>query len=404
MGKNIRSLVMRALLLVLAAHSMATLLPNTTSVLSSAALAQGRDQESASPSHPRRVGAVYAMTNAPTGNEVVIYRRAADGTLRKAGRIATEGLGTGPQPDGEGLGSQGALTLSEGHEWLFAVNGGSNDISVFAVQEDGGLTLVDKVASGGEQPVSLTVHEDLLYVLNDGGSGSGNITGFTVGPDGTLSPVAESTRPLSGRATDPATVKFNRDGSVLAVTEKATDRIDTYLVGDDRLASGPIVQNSVGQTPFGFAFSQRDRLIVSEAFGDRPGLGAVSSYTLSAADGALHVVSGTVRNEQTASCWVAITNSGRYVYVSNTVSDTITSYGLGRDGSLTLLNAVAGVTGAGSMPREVALSTNSRFLYTLNRGTGTVSAFRVEVDGSLTPLQTIGGLPAGAGAEGLAAR
>jgi 6-phosphogluconolactonase (cycloisomerase 2 family) len=56
------------------------------------------------------------------------------------------------------------------------------------------------------------------------------------------------------------------------------------------------------------------------------------------------------------------------------------------------------------MPREVALSTNSRFLYTLNTGTGTVSAFRVEVDGNLTFLQTIDGLPAGAGAEGLAAR
>jgi 6-phosphogluconolactonase (cycloisomerase 2 family) len=56
------------------------------------------------------------------------------------------------------------------------------------------------------------------------------------------------------------------------------------------------------------------------------------------------------------------------------------------------------------MPREVVLSPNNHFLYTLNTGTGTVSAFRVEVDGSLTPLQTIGSLPAGAGAEGLAAR
>src|SRR4051794_2025268 len=60
--------------------------------------------------------AVYVLTNAAAGNAVAIFERQSDGTLRAAGTVATGGRGTGA-----GLGSQGALVLSEKHHWLFAV-------------------------------------------------------------------------------------------------------------------------------------------------------------------------------------------------------------------------------------------------------------------------------------------
>src|SRR4029077_626960 len=102
------------------------------------------------------------------------------------------GLGTG-----SGLGSQGALVLSENGRWLFAVNAGSDDISVFSVDREE-LTLASRVSSGGTRPISMTVYRDLLYVLNAGGSG--NITGFNIGRHGALTPISNSTRPLSGGA------------------------------------------------------------------------------------------------------------------------------------------------------------------------------------------------------------
>ena len=334
-------------------------------------------------------GAVYVLTNAASGNAVAIFDRAGDGTLTAAGSVATGGLGTGG-----GLGSQGALILSDNNRWLFAVNAGSNEISSFAV-DHAGLTLVDRVSSGGLRPISLTVHNDLLYVLNAGGSG--NITGFRVGADGTLTPLAGSTQPLSSAAAGPAQVQFSPDGRLLVVTEKATNMIDTYTVGADGIAAGPISQPSAGSVPFGFAFDTRGRLIVSEAFG------AVSSYTVDA-QGVLGVISASVPDHQRAPCWLVITKNGRYAYTANAGSDSISGYAVAPDGSLSLLDAdgVTGLTGAGGHPIDMDLSQNSQYLYALNSGNGTIAAFRVQADGSLTSLTGAGGLPAGA--VGLAAR
>src|SRR5205085_3550283 len=102
--------------------------------------------------------AVYVLTNAVAGNAVAVFDRSADGALHAAGTVATGGLGAGA-----GLGSQGALVLSANNRWLFAVNAGSNDISAFEVRGND-LRLVSRIASGGERPISLTVHGDLLYV------------------------------------------------------------------------------------------------------------------------------------------------------------------------------------------------------------------------------------------------
>lgn len=183
-------------------------------------------------------GAVFTTSNAAGGNQVVVFSRAADGTLSPAGSFATGGSGSG-------LGSQGALALNGNGKLLFVVNAGSNTVSSLAV-ERGGLRVVDQVSSGGMRPVSLTVSKDLLYVLNAGKGG--NITGLTVGRGGELSPLGSSTRPLSGApVTGPAEVSFNPAGDLLVVTEKESSRIDTYTVGPDGRPSLPSVHPSAGK-------------------------------------------------------------------------------------------------------------------------------------------------------------
>ncbi len=339
-------------------------------------------------------GAVYTMTNSPAGNSVLAFQRSADGTLAGAGSFSTGGTGTGA-----GLGNQGALALGN-NRWLLVVNAGSDSVSVFRVEEDGRLSLADVQPSGGDMPVSITVDRSLVYVLNAGAPN--NIAGFTLDAAGHLTPLPGSTRPLSAASSSPAQVQFSPDGNVLVVTEKATNKIVTYTVGSDGLASGPIVHNSVGATPFGFAFGLRDQLFVSEAFGGAADASAVSSYSVSAA-GALQVISGSVPTTETAACWVVVTNDGRFVYTTNTGSGSISGYAAASDGVIQLLSADGrtGVTGAGSGPIDMALSRNSRYGYVLNSGNQTISAFAVGADGSLAPIQTLGGLPAGL--NGLAA-
>ena len=336
-------------------------------------------------------GAVYTLTNDPAGNAVKVFDRAGDGALTADGQFATGGTGTGA-----GLGNQGGLVLDG--RLLFAVNPGSDSISSFRIHGSK-LELLDTDTSGGDQPISLTVDDRLLYVLNAGGAG--DITGHTISRHGSLSPLTGSTRPLSGAGVGPAQVSFDPRGETLVVTEKDTNLIDTYAVdADTGLASGPNPQPSAGMTPFGFAFDRRGHLIVSEAFGGAADASAVSSYAVE--DGIIGAISPSVATTETAACWIVVTKNGRFTYTTNTGSASISGYSVGHDGSLTLLDAdgVTGQTGPG--PIDMALTRNSRLLYSLNSGDGTISGFRVRADGSLTPIGGAGGLPGAA--TGLAAR
>jgi 6-phosphogluconolactonase (cycloisomerase 2 family) len=333
------------------------------------------------------------MTNAADGNAIVIFTRAANGTLTPAGTVSTDGLGTGG-----GLGNQGGLVLSEGNRFLFAVNAGSNEISVLRLRPQG-LSLVDVVPSGGEMPISLTVHRRLLYVLNAGGDG--NITGFRIRSNGQLAPISDSTRPLSGAGVGPAQIQFSPDGDLLVVTEKNTNLIDTYTVGANGRANGPTPQPSAGQTPFGFAFGGRERLFVSEAFGGAVDQSAVSSYGV-ADNGDLTALDPSVGTTETAACWVVVTPNNRFVYTTNTGSGSISGYHIAPDGDLTLLDedGRTGVTGDGSSPIDAAIG-GRRFLYVLLAGTDSIAVFQIESDGSLTSLPGVDGLPDGS--NGLAA-
>ena len=335
---------------------------------------------------------VYTMSNASSGNAVLAFEQRGD-TLVPAGSFPTQGVGSGG-----GLGNQGAIVLSDDGETLLAVNAGSDEVSVFRVRADG-LILADKVSSGGVRPISIAVHEDWVYVLNAGGSGTGNITGFVLTSRETLKPIPGSTRPLSGPATAPAQIEFNPEGDTLVVTEKATKIIDTYTVDDDGIATGPVSQPSSGVTPFGFSFNKRGVLIVSEAFGGVANASAVSSYALR--NGALTLLGGSVPDFQSAVCWIVITKNGKFAYGSNTGSNTISSYSVGRDGALTLLASVAASTGAA--PIDMALRGNSKFLYVLNATAHSIDVLRVDRrNGQLTPVTSLSGLPAGA--NGLVAR
>jgi 6-phosphogluconolactonase len=163
------------------------------------------------------------------------------------------------------------------------------------------------------------------------------------------------------------------------------------------------VQDAAGTTPFGFAFGRRDQLFVAEAFGGAVNASATSSYRIGR-EGVLTALSASVATGQTAACWTAVTPDGRFAYVTNTGSGSITGYVVDFDGQIELLDddGRTGLTGDGSTPIDVVISDNGRYLYNLNSGTHTIGTFRIQTDGSLTPLPFTVGLPVGT--NGLASR
>ena len=131
-------------------------------------------------------GAVFVQTDNTAGNAVAAYHRAADGTLTLAGTYPTGGRGgqlTGSVVDH--LASQGSLTYDGTHGLLFAVNAGSNTVSVFGVS-GGRLELRQVIWSGGAFPVSVTVHGDHAYVLD--ALGGGTLYGYRI-TGGHLTPI-----------------------------------------------------------------------------------------------------------------------------------------------------------------------------------------------------------------------
>src|SRR5262245_3225748 len=167
--------------------------------------------------------AIYVQTNDASGNEIIAFRRSDDGTLAPLGRHETGGSGTG-EPH---LPSQNSIVLSDDGSHLLVANSGSDDVSLFAVEDDG-LRLEDRVASGGEQPTSVAVKGELGYVLNNG---TPNITGFKLA-DGKLTLLEDSTRALSADDADPAQVSFTVGGEALIATERGTNSISSYAVDE----------------------------------------------------------------------------------------------------------------------------------------------------------------------------
>ena len=339
--------------------------------------------------------AVFVQTNAAAGNEVVAYDQQEDGTLTSPHTYPTGGNGgalNGAVVDR--LASQGSLTFDPGHALLYAVNAGSNTVSVFAV--DGShLSLRETVPSAGEFPVSIAVHDDLVYVLNARAGGS--VSGYHV-RSGQLQPIPGSTRPLAldpaatpEFTTTPGQVGFSPDGGQLIVTTKGNgSNVDVFSVRERGLLSGsPVVNNLPGAVPFAFDFDRVGHLVLTEA-----GPNAVESFTLH--DGGDITPIASVATGQAATCWV--THIGSHFYASNAGSASLTQVDSTGRGSLSLVANVA--TGPGTV--DATASPGGAFLYVQTGGNGGVDAFRVGHDGSLAPIGTVI-VPNSVGGEGIVA-
>ncbi len=261
------------------AAAAATALTITGLVAGGAALAA---PASAATAHPGGRGAVFVQTDATSGNQVVAYDRHGDGTLTLAGRYATGGLGgilDGSVVDH--LASQGSLQYDQAAGLLYAVNAGSNTVSVFSVRGDQ-LFLRQVIGSGGTFPVSIAVRGDLVYVLN--ATGGGTVQGYRV-LGGRLVPIPGSARALGLDPTaspqftnTPGQVAFTPGGRRLVVTTKANGNdIDVFAVGaDGRLSAHPAINPEPGTVPFAITFDPGGHLVIAEAGPD-----ALATFTIS---------------------------------------------------------------------------------------------------------------------------
>ncbi|WP_433894609.1 lactonase family protein [Streptomyces sp. CA-111067] len=391
---------------------------SAATVLAAALAAFAAPGTSASAAAPRggdaHQGPVFVQTDNTAGNAIVAYRRAADGSLHRQGTFPTGGKGgmlSGSVVDH--LASQGSLTYDCDHHLLFAVNAGSNTLTVFSVEGDR-LRREQVVSSGGTFPVSVTVHKDRVYVLNARKGGS--VQGYRIAAGRKSERVAagrKSERIAAGRTLEPVAgwnrqlhldtatapefthtpgqVSLTPDGSQLIVSTKAGgSSVAVFAVSrSGELSARPVVNKQTGSVPFGFTFDAHGRLVVTDA-----GANAVMTFAVRK-DGRTVKLDNAPTGQQ-ATCWIV--RAGDRFYASNAGSNTLSGFHQTRRPALQPLGTTA--TGAGTV--DSAVTPDAHFLYVQTGGTGAVDAFRVQRDGSLTRTGTVT-VPNAAGGEGIVA-
>jgi len=364
--------------------------------VAAAAVATAATPAFASASSPAGVGASHAMfvqTDNTAGNHVVAYDRAADGTLAPAGSYATGGRGgilAGSVVDHTA--SQGSLAYDPRHGLLYAVNAGSDTISVFAVRGDR-LALRQVLGSGGAFPVSVAVHGDLVYVLNalNGGSVQGyRVLGrFLARIPGSHRALGLDPDATPQFTTTPGQVAFTPDGSQLVVTTKGNGNdIDVFGVGSGgRLSAKATVNSEPGTVPFAISFDPFGHLVIAEA-----GTNAVSTFQLSRG-GTASLLHRTPTG-QAATCWV--TTTGSFLFASNAGTPSESGFTASASGQLALLGNTATDPGA----VDAASAAGGRFLYVQTGGNGIVDEFGVAANGALTEIGAVT-VPGAVGGEGI---
>ena len=376
-----------------------------------AALAAGLSITTAS-ANEDVVGHVYVNDNTAGANTIAGFDRHSDGSLTP---IEGSPFNAGGQGTGTIVGSQGALQSSGDGRYLLAVDPGSNQISVLRILRDGALRQAGRgpVSSGGVEPISIAVHENLVYVANEGdkvtGAGS-NYTGFRLSEGGRLVPIEGSTFNLPSTA-NPGDILFNSTGTNLigvevGTTVSSTFLIDSFVVGEDGritpAAGSPFPAQAAG--PFGSEFSPVNprHLYVSNAHGGA-GNGSVSAFNVKRGGALASIGSSPYADGQTAPCWVEISHDGAYLWTVNTASTTISSYRILADGSLSLVTSTAFKSGTGIRPFDARLSADGSTLYVVDAAIAKVSAFAVS-GGLLSELaQSPFALPGGATPFGIVA-
>jgi 6-phosphogluconolactonase (cycloisomerase 2 family) len=339
--------------------------------------------------------AVFVQTDNTSGNRVVAYDRAADGALTQAGSYATGGRGG--VLDGsvvDHTASQGSLTYDPGHALLYAVNAGSNTVSVFAVHGDR-LALRQVLSSGGTFPVSVAVHGDLVYVLNalNGGrlQGYRNVGSFVVPLPGSARALGLDPTATPQFTNTPGQVAFTPNGSQVIVTTKANGNdIDVFGVGfGGWLTAAPVVNSEPGTVPFAITFDRYGHVVIAEA-----GTNALATFSLSG-HGTLSLLDA-VGTGGAATCWVA--PAGAFLFTSNAGSAGENGFTSAANGQLTLLGTTA--TDAGTV--DASAAAGGRLLYVQTGGAGIVDEYAVGAGGALTPLGSVT-VPNAVGGEGIVA-
>jgi hypothetical protein len=378
-------------------------------------------------------GWVYidADNAAPNKNAVLAipYSKTGIPLTKQSTQFPTGGTGTPyvtPLPNAVGTATgDHQVLLSSNKKLLFAVNQGSNSIAVFHVNSHtGALTGLKDFYSGGLAPVALGYAHGVLVVANHGiiapfnplgpsPPGPSDLVSFAVSPGGHLSEV-NTTAPDPDGLLD---ATFAPDGSEIVTTGffpevvsgAAFPTFGPQLIRSVNVSSGGTLNQlqafsfpssfTAGLTLPAFIPPVLYPLPFGVAFNPTPGspyvyvnaavAGKLAVYNYSNPSN-LTLVSSTDNlgpgGSPTAACWIVISNNGKFLYDSNSVTQNVSVFALSNGGANATLLEQVPLKSTGTND-ALSLDPSGKWLYVIGEHDD-IDAPRPEgihPDGSISP-------------------
>ena len=297
------------------------------------------------------------VTNNRTNN-VTAFRISTEGAL-----LLVPSTPSNPNPvlvDGV----PGTLAISPDTKRLYVANSGTDAVTAYNIEAAGALTLIPQTADNpnpvsvkGADPAAMAITQNgkFLYVAN---SGSNDVTAFSIGGTGLLSPIAPSgaiANPVKTSVTASKGMVVSPNGSFLYVANSGAHTVAVFQIGVNGLLTlVPPAGSTTNPIPTG--------------------------------------TGGTTPNS------LVISLNGRFLYSANG-GGTISAFTIGGDGLFSLIPSSAGnpvSAGTNANPVALTMSPDGRFLYVANvtNQGGRVSAFTINLEtGTLLPLTALVGNP-----------
>jgi 6-phosphogluconolactonase (cycloisomerase 2 family) len=345
---------------------------------------------------------IWLETNSTAGNSILAFKNDGSGSPVFLGSTPASGIGVfdstfalGPFDSDQNL-----ITNPEG-TLLFAVNSGSNSIAVFHITPEG-LQAVDgsPFPSGGTDPVSLGLKDDILTVVNkdqDPAQNANlvqpNYTTFRVLPNGVLIPIEHSTVSVA-YSSSPSQALIASQGSFVFGADFLGGLLQSFRIDDD----GRLRQNLpqalpasvfTGLTAPHLPLGMRTNPDLQILYVDITPISEVAVYRYNER-GRLSFVRA-VPDSGMAPCWAVVNHAGTRFYATNTGDNSISVFDLTDPLNPAEIQhfVMADTTGA---PFSTVIDSSDQFLYVSSErasatATPAANAFhtlKVSSDGTLS--------------------
>src|SRR5262245_39290783 len=307
---------------------------------------------------------VVTMTNDQNSNQIKVYDADSHALLQT---LSTHGKG--------GVGGNARGIRQHDGELVAVVNNGSGNVALF--RRDGDALRFDRLVQTTSAPVRVDFGNDHLYV-----AGATTIDSFVLHESSVESLDGTAGLALAGGGNPPpgstAQVGVIDDKQLLVTLKSDPDpgTVDVIALQRGRITgSAPTAVSAPDGTltPFGFATYPDGTALVTLAHSNQDALFRNGSFTSVAAAG------------QAASCWM--TRDGKYVFVANTGSRTISRL-VGTGTNIFIDSQVAAQTPTGS-PADI--DADAGVLGVIDHGAGQshLSVFTYNRFGELAPAGAI---------------